>query len=191
MKPMQHTGRRGAYGPLLSLVVVAALSGCNEAGQSDAARNQAAVNAYNNHRAEPATAASQEMAATAPSVAPPAMIETAALQGSAALAPIPPAVTPPAKAESSVVDAQSSAPPAKAAPAPPAARPGGLPAGAGRDTVQRVCTSCHAIGMVTAKGRTPDGWSEIIGRMMGLGLEASDEDLQTIHAYLSRELPPR
>lgn len=191
MKPMQHTGRRGAYGPLLGLVVVAALSGCNEAGQSDAARNQAAVNAYNNRRTEPVTAAGQEMAATAPSVAPPAMIETAAPEASAALAPTPPAVTPPAKPESPVVAAQSSAPSAKAPPAPAAARPGGLPAGAGRDAVQRVCTSCHAIGMVTAKGRTPDGWSEIIGRMMGLGLEASDEDLQTIHAYLSRELPPR
>ncbi|WP_312407224.1 cytochrome c, partial [Brevundimonas sp.] len=76
-------------------------------------------------------------------------------------------------------------------PPPAAARLGGLPPGAGRDVVQRVCTGCHAIGMVTAKGRTSDGWSEIIGRMMGLGLEASDEDLQTIHAYLSRELPPR
>ena len=187
MKPMQHTGRRGAYGPLLGLVVFAALSGCNEAGQSDAARNQAAVNAYNNRRTEPVTAAGQEIA----TLTPPAMIETAAPEASAALVQTPPAVTPPAKPESPVVAAQSSAPSAKAPPAPPAARPGGLPAGAGRDTVQRVCTSCHAIGMVTAKGRTPDGWSEIIGRMMGLGLEASDEDLQTIHAYLSRELPPR
>lgn len=67
----------------------------------------------------------------------------------------------------------------------------GLPAGAGRETVQQVCTSCHAIGMVTANGRTSDGWAEVIERMMGLGLEASDEDLQAVHAYLTREFPPR
>jgi cytochrome c5 len=83
------------------------------------------------------------------------------------------------------------APQSPASPPPAAIVRAGLPAGAGRETVQRVCTSCHAIGMVTAKGRTADGWSEIIGRMIGLGLEASDEDLQTVHAYLTRELPPR
>ena len=67
----------------------------------------------------------------------------------------------------------------------------GLPAGPGRETVQQVCSNCHAIGMVTANGRTSDGWAEIIERMMGLGMEASDEDLQTVHAYLTREFPPR
>lgn len=74
---------------------------------------------------------------------------------------------------------------------PPAARPGGLPDTPGRATVQRVCTSCHSIGMVTAKGHTADGWSEVIGKMMANGMEASDDDLQTIHAYLTREFKPK
>ena len=45
--------------------------------------------------------------------------------------------------------------------------------------------------MVTANGRTSDGWTEVIERMMGLGIEASDEDLRTVHAYLTREFPPQ
>jgi len=78
----------------------------------------------------------------------------------------------------------------------PAASPvvqvdGGLPPGVGRDTVQRVCTACHAIEAVTAVGRTSQGWADIIVQMQNMGLSASDEDLNVIHAYLSRELPPR
>ena len=36
----------------------------------------------------------------------------------------------------------------------PLSRIGGLPDTPGRATVQRVCSSCHSIGMVTAQGRT-------------------------------------
>jgi cytochrome c5 len=120
-----------------------------------------------------------------------------------AAAPASPAVpTGPAPAAATPVVVRPSAPsPAVPAPvpvpalsAPPATVTPvrvGLPVGPGRETVQQVCTGCHAIGMVTANGRTSDGWAEIIERMMGLGLEASDEDLQTVHAYLTREFPPR
>lgn len=95
----------------------------------------------------------------------------------------------PAKQPTALPQAPAAAP---ATAAPPVVRVStGLPPGSGRDVVQRACTSCHAIGMVTAKGRTSQEWGEIIGRMQGLGLEASDDDLYTIHQYLSRELPPR
>lgn len=95
----------------------------------------------------------------------------------------------PAKQPTALPQAPAATP---ATAAPPVVRVStGLPPGSGRDVVQRACTSCHAIGMVTAKGRTSQEWGEIIGRMQGLGLEASDDDLYTIHQYLSRELPPR
>ncbi len=115
-------------------------------------------------------------------------------------APAAPTVPAPAAATPVVVRPPASSPalpvspPAPAPQSPPATVTpvrAGLPAGAGRETVQQVCTSCHAIGMVTANGRTSDGWAEVIERMMGLGLEASDEDLQAVHAYLTREFPPR
>ncbi|HEX8470992.1 MAG TPA: cytochrome c, partial [Brevundimonas sp.] len=85
--------------------------------------------------------------------------------------------------------------PAGGSAAAPAARPpivtAGLPAGAGREVVQKECGSCHGIDTVTAVGRTPQQWAEIIGQMQNMGLSASDEDLATIHAYLSRQLPPK
>nr|WP_314434993.1 cytochrome c [uncultured Brevundimonas sp.] len=179
-----------------SVAMATLIAGCGETGPSEADRQRAAVDAYNHH-GEPA-------GPTASSSAP-TPIQTAALNPPAAVpdetlaAPSEPpaqAATPTRQAQQTqqatqAAPAASSAPTSAAAPTPRPAPAGGLPPGAGRDTVQRVCTSCHAIGMVTAKGRTPDGWSEIIGRMMGLGLEASDEDLQTVHAYLSRNLPPR
>lgn len=136
----------------------------------------------------PSPPAAAAPAATTPVVA---MVEEAA----------PAAATPaPAPTQETV---RPPAAPAATAP-PPVARPEpaptvvastpvrvGLPAGPGREMTQQLCTSCHAIGMVTATGRTSDGWAEIIERMMGLGLEASDEDLQTVHAYLTREFSPR
>jgi cytochrome c5 len=172
----------------VALAAACALSGCNSPESTDPKSQEAAVNAYNNHAAPPAATTPMEAAPAAP-LAPTAaeLVATGAPTTTGAPVSAAPSSTPQTKAVT---------PPATAAPQTPPSPPAaivraGLPAGPGRDTVQRVCTSCHAIGMVTAKGRTADGWSEIIGRMIGLGLEASDEDLQTVHAYLSRELPPR
>lgn len=139
------------------------------------------------------TPAEKSAAVPIPQSAPPAQSAAAAPIVTATPAePVAPAPAPPAAAP--VVTRPSAAPPPAPAPAAPAAVTPvrvGLPAGPGRETVQQVCASCHAIGMVTANGRTSDGWAEIIERMMGLGMEASDEDLQTVHAYLTREFPPR
>lgn len=179
------------WSSIASLAVVAGLASCSNGGQTEDTSRRAAVDAYNRH-AVAASAPAAQMAAVAPVDPLPAPVAPAELNPSAPAAGgegKPLAATPTAIVTSQTPTASQSKPPVAAA--PPAARPGGLPPGAGRDVVQRVCTGCHAIGMVTAKGRTSDGWSEIIDRMMGLGLEASDEDLQTVHAYLSRELPPR
>ena len=77
-----------------------------------------------------------------------------------------------------------------ASPGGPAARLC-LPSGAGRELTQRTCTGCHGVDAITAQGRTPDGWAQIINQMQNMGLSASEEDLVQIHAYLSRNLPPR
>ena len=110
------------------------------------------------------------------------------------IVPVPAAATPVVVRPSASSPAEPAPVPVPALSAPPATVTPvrvGLPVGPGRETVQQVCTGCRAIGRVTANGRTSDGWAEIIERMMGLGLEASDEDLQTVHAYLTREFPPR
>lgn len=150
-----------------------------------------------------APAPAQTPAAPAPT---PAGAPVEAVTAAAPASPAAPTLPAPAAPDPAPVVVRPSAPSpaspaAPPAPAPPPSTPGpsatvapvraGLPAGPGRETVQQLCTGCHAIGMVTATGRTSDGWAEMIERMMGLGLEASDEDLQTVHAYLTREFPPR
>lgn len=154
------------------------------------------------------TAACSPAGNSAPAPAPataPAVPSASGLPAERAVAPAPaapvaPAASAPVATPPVVVRAPAPSPAAPAAPPVPAPQSppatvtpvrAGLPAGPGRDTVQQVCTGCHAIGMVTANGRTSDGWAEMIERMMGLGMEASDEDLQTVHAYLTREFPPR
>lgn len=107
--------------------------------------------------------------------------------------PVKPATGTPLARPAAQTPPAASTRPAPGGPASPAATivTAGLPAGAGRELVQKACGSCHAIDTVTAVGRTPQQWAEIIGQMQNMGLSASDEDLATIHAYLSRELPPQ
>ncbi|NBB52669.1 hypothetical protein GVN24_30785 [Rhizobium sp. CRIBSB] len=78
-----------------------------------------------------------------------------------------------------------------AGPRPVAVQTAGLPAGPGRDTTMRLCSNCHTIDTVTARGRTGAEWGEIITQMTNLGLNASDADLDEVQAYLTRSLPPR
>jgi len=172
---------------LMALATALAVTGCSQSESAEGKNREAAVNAYNNH-SSPAPAAAPVEVAAAP-VAPPAAEAVAADMPTGT--PTPAVAAPTAAPQAKAKAPTAPAPQSPTSPPPAAIVRAGLPAGPGRETVQRVCTSCHAIGMVTAKGRTADGWSEIIGRMIGLGLEASDEDLQTVHAYLTRELPPR
>ena len=46
-------------------------------------------------------------------------------------------------------------------------RPAALPPGAGKDTVEAVCTQCHQTNMITgSSGYTRDGWKELVGTMV-------------------------
>ena len=175
LKQEQMSGWRRVAGACGAVLITAA---CSPAGTAAPAPPAAPA-------APPASSVPAEVVAE-PAPAPAAPVVPTA----SAPVPAPPVVLrPPAPSP-----ALPATPPASAPPTPPATVTpvrAGLPAGPGRETTQQVCTSCHAIGMVTANGRTSDGWAEIIERMMDLGMEASDEDLQTVHAYLTREFPPR
>lgn len=89
------------------------------------------------------------------------------------------------------------APAAPAAPAPvvvasaPPIQPGVLPAGAGRNVAQRLCSSCHSLVLLTATGHTEDEWDSIVARMENNGMMASPEDIDTVITYLGKALPPR
>ncbi len=89
--------------------------------------------------------------------------------------------------------AASAAPPVAPPPAPPtatsAAAAAELPAGAGRDTVMRVCSACHSPNVVAQQRLTPEGWHELVQTMANNGAVATDAELAEITGYLTRSFP--
>ena len=67
--------------------------------------------------------------------------------------------------------------------APASAQP--LPEGAGRETVVKLCGTCHPPERGASVRLTREGWQDVMTRMVGLGLKASDEDLNTALEYLA------
>jgi hypothetical protein len=63
-------------------------------------------------------------------------------------------------------------------PAPP------VPAGPGRDLIERSCVNCHDIYMIVGTRRAPRDWGEIVSRMADRGAEVTPEELQVIEEYL-------
>ena len=95
--------------------------------------------------------------------------------------------------------AQSSAAQAPAAPAPSApTRPvaaqvgaDGLPQGPGHDALQRVCTSCHGLDLVSTLNLDRAGWDAEVQTMVGRGASGTPEDIDAIVTYLSTNFPAK
>lgn len=64
-----------------------------------------------------------------------------------------------------------------------------LPAGAGKDTLIRVCSTCHSPDNVIANGQDREGWENTITKMAGFGAAGSDEDFTAILDYLVKNFP--
>ena len=64
-----------------------------------------------------------------------------------------------------------------------------LPEGAGRDVVQKTCsTSCHGIDEVLQSRQSQAGWAAIVN---GMAVDTSPADKDTITKYLAKYLAPR
>jgi virginiamycin B lyase len=64
-----------------------------------------------------------------------------------------------------------------------------LPAGAGKDAVQAVCTGCHQTNMITqSSGYSHAGWKELTSTMVDLS--KSPEAQEQILTYLATNYPP-
>jgi virginiamycin B lyase len=64
-----------------------------------------------------------------------------------------------------------------------------LPAGAGKDTVQAICTGCHQTNMITqSSGYTRDGWNELTSYM--IDLSKAPDSQKAILDYLADHFPP-
>ena len=64
-----------------------------------------------------------------------------------------------------------------------------LPAGPGKDTLIRVCSSCHSPDNVIANGQDRDGWEATITKMAGFGAQGTDDDYTAILEYLVKNFP--
>jgi len=64
--------------------------------------------------------------------------------------------------------------------------PSDPPPGPGLDLIQRSCTSCHDIYMITMKRKTPQEWTTIVALMADRGAEVTPEEMQIIEEYLSQ-----
>ena len=77
-------------------------------------------------------------------------------------------------------------------PAAPAAKPADhpeFPMGPGRDTTLRLCSKCHSPNNVLASGQDAAGWEATITKMVGFGLQGTDEEFTETLDYLSKNFP--
>ena len=63
-----------------------------------------------------------------------------------------------------------------------------LPEGKGKDVVMRLCSGCHAVTVFSKERHTPEKWASIVDNMVSKGMDATDEELDTINTYLSTNL---
>ena len=64
-----------------------------------------------------------------------------------------------------------------------------LPPGPGRDLTLRVCGGCHSSKVLASQHMDAKGWNDMVQAMAGRGAVATDEEFDTISAYLARSFP--
>jgi competence protein ComEA len=61
-----------------------------------------------------------------------------------------------------------------------------FPDGPGKDAVLKVCGQCHPADILLGVGKSREGWAATVDDMVAKGANGSDEELQEIVAYLSK-----
>jgi competence protein ComEA len=61
-----------------------------------------------------------------------------------------------------------------------------LPPGEGKPIVERMCSSCHTLKVVTSKRASPEQWGQLVDQMVSRGAEGTDEEVETVVEYLSK-----
>src|SRR5437867_4921495 len=63
-----------------------------------------------------------------------------------------------------------------------------LPDGNGKEIVEKTCSSCHGLNLITGSwGNTQAGWQELFASMVALPKEQAD----TVSAYLATHFPTK
>ena len=78
---------------------------------------------------------------------------------------------------------------ASGSPGPMLAAQNVLPDAPGRDITVKLCASCHAAETVASVRHTPEGWRDVIAKMVAAGAEGTEQELETVFQYLSTQFP--
>ncbi|HJY07189.1 MAG TPA: hypothetical protein VJ323_12800, partial [Bryobacteraceae bacterium] len=60
-----------------------------------------------------------------------------------------------------------------------------IPDAPGKAAVERMCRRCHGLSVITASKRTQAEWQDTVDNMVRRGASGSDQDIQTVVAYLT------
>ncbi len=63
-----------------------------------------------------------------------------------------------------------------------------LPEGQGKATTEKLCGSCHGVGIFINRRESREGWNGIIEDMLHRGMKGEDEELGEVSDYLSQFL---
>ncbi len=64
-----------------------------------------------------------------------------------------------------------------------------LPSGPGRDTMQKVCSSCHSAENVVGLAKTREEWGQLVGDMAAKGAKGTDDEFNDVVDYLAEHFP--
>jgi competence protein ComEA len=64
-----------------------------------------------------------------------------------------------------------------------------LPSGPGRDTIKKVCSSCHDPENVVGLAKTREEWGQLVGDMAAKGAKGTDDEFNDVVDYLAEHFP--
>ncbi len=76
-------------------------------------------------------------------------------------------------------------------PPPRAGAPRDLPDAPGKETVQKICGTCHTAAMVLGRSSSREEWSEVIANMVAKGAKGTSADFAQVLDYLATNLGPK
>ena len=65
-----------------------------------------------------------------------------------------------------------------------------LPGGQGKVIMERICTGCHSLSVVTSRRATPTEWNSVVQQMISRGAAGTDQEIDTLTRYLAANFGP-
>jgi mono/diheme cytochrome c family protein len=65
-----------------------------------------------------------------------------------------------------------------------------LPAGKGKDVLEKVCQECHGLDVIVSQHASKDEWTSIVDSMVARGAGGTKEELDTLVEYLAKNFGP-